>query len=79
MKGRNKETSATETDMIVVTFPSQKLKAWQKMRLEGTIGKCPEEQRVAASQIHEGSAVSAAASMSVSQAEIFLCEVQTRK
>ena len=63
--------------MIVVTLPSQKLKAWQKMRLEGTIGKWPEAQRVEAPKINSGSAVAVAASISVSQAEIILCEVQT--
>ena len=54
MKGRNEDTSAAETDMIVVNLPSQKLKAWQKLRLEGTIGKWPESQRVAAPQINGG-------------------------
>ena len=37
----NKDTSATEIDMIVVTLLSQKLKAWQKLWLEGTIVKWP--------------------------------------
>ena len=69
---RNEETSAAEIDMSVVTLPYQKLKAWQKLRLEGKIGKWPESQRVAAPQINAGSVVVAAASMSVSQAEIFI-------
>ena len=59
------ETNAAETDMSVVTIPSKKLKAWQKLRLEGTIGKWTEEERVAAPQINSGSKVAAAASMSV--------------
>ena len=71
MKEINEDTSSAETDMSVATLPSQKLKVWQKMRLEGTIGKCPEAQRVAAPQINAGLAVSAAASLSVSQSEIF--------
>ena len=49
MEGINKETSAAEIVMSVVTLPSQNLKAWKKLRLEGTIGKWPEAQRVAAS------------------------------
>ena len=47
VKGRNQEKSAAEIDMSVVTLPYQKLKAWQKMWLEGTMGKWPEAQRVA--------------------------------
>ena len=54
VKGLNEETSAAETDMSVVTLPYQKLKTWQKLRLEGTIGKWPEAQRVAATQINAG-------------------------
>ena len=65
-KGRNEDTSSVETDMTVVTPPSQKLKSWQKLRLEGTIVKWPEAQKVAAPQINVGSAVTAAASLSVS-------------
>ena len=65
VKGRNRHTSAAETDMSVVTLPSQKFKAWQKMRLEVTIGKWTEEQRVASPQINSGSAVEAEASFSV--------------
>ena len=68
-KGRNEDTSAAETDMTVVTLPFQKLKSWQKLRLEGTIEKWPESQRVAAPQINAGSVVAAAVSLSVSQAE----------
>ena len=71
MKGRNQDTSAAETDMTVVTLPSQKLKSWQKLRLEGTIGKWSEAQRVATPQINTGSVVVAAASLSVPQAESF--------
>ena len=54
VKGRNEETSASETDMSVVTQPSQKLKAWQKLRLEGKIGKWLESLRVVATQINVG-------------------------
>ena len=49
MKGINKETSAKETDISVVTLPSQKLKSWQKMRLERKIGKWIEAHMVSAS------------------------------
>ena len=42
VKGRNEETSAAETDMSVVTLPNQKLKACQKLRLEGTISNWSE-------------------------------------
>ena len=42
VKGRDEDTSAAETDMTVVTLPYQKLKSWQKLWLEGTIGKWPE-------------------------------------
>ena len=42
VKGRNEETSAAETDMSVVTLPYQKLKACQKLRLEGTISNWSE-------------------------------------
>ena len=71
VKVRNEDKSSADTDMSVVTLPSQKLKAWQKLRLEGTIGKWTEVERVAAPQIITGSAVAAAASLSVSQAKIF--------
>ena len=71
MKVRNQDTSVAETDMTVVTLPSQKLKSWQKLRLEGTIGKWIEAHRVATPQINTGLAVAAAASLSVSQAERF--------
>ena len=57
--------------MSVVTLPYNKLKSWQKLRLEGAIGKWPEAHRVTEPQINAGSAVAAAASLSVSQAEIF--------
>ena len=33
VKGINKDKSATETDMTVVTLPHKKLKSWQKMQL----------------------------------------------
>ena len=79
MKGRNKETSAAETDMSVVTLPSQKLKSWKKLRLEVTIGKWLRAQRVAAPHINTGSEVAVAVPMSVSQDERFLCEKKTRK
>ena len=52
VKGRNEETSASETEMSVVTLPFKKLKAWQKLRLEGTIAKWPEAQKVASPQIN---------------------------
>ena len=71
VKGRNEETSAKETDMNVVTLPSQKLKSWQKLSLEGTIEKWLKAQRVAVTYINSGSGVAAAASFSVSQVEIF--------
>ena len=71
MKGRNKDTSAAETDMTVVTLPSQKLKSWQKLWLEGTVGKWPEARRVSATQINAISEVAVAASLSVSQVESF--------
>ena len=60
--------------MSVVTLPYQKLKAWKKLRLEVTIGKWPEAQGVAASRINFGSVVVVAASMLVSQAEIFFMQ-----
>ena len=47
-KERNEYTSVVETDMSVVTLRSKKLKYWQKLRLEGTIGKWTEVQRVVA-------------------------------
>ena len=62
MKGRHEDTIASKTDMTVVTLQYQKLKSWQKLRLEGTIGKWPEAQRVAAPQINSGLAVTATAS-----------------
>ena len=71
MKGINEYTSAAEIDTSVVTLPSQKLKVWQKLRLEGKNGKWPEAQRVESPQINAGSAATSAASLSVSQAEIF--------
>ena len=61
VKGRNEETSAAETDMSVVTLPSQKFKAWQKLLLGGTIDHWQEAQRVAVPQINTGSAVAVAA------------------
>ena len=66
VKKRKEDKSAAETDMSVVILPSQKLKAWHKLRLEGKIGKWTEAQRVAEPQINEGSAVSAAESLSLS-------------
>ena len=36
-KGRNENKSVAEIDMTVVTLLYQKLKAWQELRLEGTI------------------------------------------
>ena len=71
VKERNEETSTVETDMTVVTLSYQKLKSCQKMRLEGTIVKCPESQRVSTPQINTRSAVAEAASLSVSQADSF--------
>ena len=66
VKGINEDASTTETDMTVVTFPAQKLKSWKKLWFEVKIGKWPEAQRVATPQINIGSAVAAAASLSVS-------------
>ena len=77
VKGRNEDTSAAQTDTTVVTLPYQKLKYWQKLWIEGTIGKWLEAQRVAATHINEGFAVAATALLSVSQAESFLCELKT--
>ena len=71
VKGRNEYTSAAETDIPVVTLPSQKLKSCQKLRLEGTIGKCTKAQWVATPQINTGLEVAEAALLSVSQTEIF--------
>ena len=36
-KGGNEDTRAAETYISVVTLPSQKLKAWQKLWLEGKL------------------------------------------
>ena len=74
VKGRSEETSSTETEMRVVTLPSQNFKYWQKLRFEGTIGNWTEAQRVTAPQINSGSAVEAVASMSmsVSQTNFFV-------
>ena len=47
VNGRNEDASATETDMSMLTLTYHKLKYWQKMWLEGTMGKWPEAQRVA--------------------------------
>ena len=69
-EGRNEDTSSLETDMSIVTLPYQKLKGWKKLRFEEQFGKFPEAHRVSAPQINSGSAVAAAASLSVSQAEI---------
>ena len=62
-KRRNEDKSAAETYISMVTLLSQKLKYWQKLRLEGKIGKCPEAHKVAAPQIDAGSSVAAAASL----------------
>ena len=62
VKGRNEDTNAAETDMTVVTLPYQKLKYWQNLRLEVTIGKWSYPHRVATPQINTGSAVAAAES-----------------
>ena len=71
MKVRNEDTSAAETDMSVVTLPYKKFKSWQKLRLEGTIGKWTESQRLATPHINAGSVVVAEASLSVSQSKSF--------
>ena len=60
VKGRNEDTSAAEIDKILITLPYQKLKAWQKLRIEGTIGKWLEAQRMAAPHINLGLAVTVA-------------------
>ena len=39
MKRINEDTSAAETDMTMVTLPYKKLKSWQKLWLEVTIGR----------------------------------------
>ena len=75
MKGRNEDTSASETDTSMVILPSQKLKSWKKLRLEGKIGKWTKAQRMAARQINSGLAMTSAASLSVSQAESFFVQV----
>ena len=67
MKGRNEDTSAAGTYMSVVTLPSQMFKAWHNLRLEGTIGKWQEEQKVTAPKINAGLAVASAASFSLLQ------------
>ena len=77
MKGRNEDTSPAQTDRTMVTLPYQKLTYWQKLWIEGTIGKWLEAQRVAAIQINEGLAVAATTLLSVSQAERFLSELKT--
>ena len=74
MKGRNEETSATETDMNVVTLTYQKLKAWHKLRFEETIGKWTEAQSVSAPQINAIAAITVVASMSVSHNKIYLVQ-----
>ena len=79
MEGTNKETSAVETDTSTVTLPSQKFKSRKNLRLEGKIGKWQEAQSVKAPQIHTGSAMEAALSMSVSQAERFFAQTLLTK
>ena len=74
MKGINEDTSSAETYMTMVNLPSQKLKSWQKLRLEGTIRKWPKAQRVETPQIKTGLVVAAAMSLSVSQAESFFVQ-----
>ena len=74
MRGRNEDTSVAETDMTAVTLPSQKLKSWQKLRFEVTIGKWLEAQRVASLQINSVSAMAAAASLPVSQDKRFFVQ-----
>ena len=62
--------------MSVVTLPYKKFKAWQKMRLERKIVKWPEAQTVVTTHINVGSAVAAASSMAVSQAERIVVQVE---
>ena len=57
--------------MIVVTLASRKMNVWQKLRLEGVIGKWPEAQQLKSPQKNAVSVVVSAASTSVLQAEIF--------
>ena len=77
IKGINEDTSAAETDITVVTLPSQNFKSRQKLRLDGTIGKWLEAQRVAEPQINSGLVVVAVTSFLASQAKSFLWEVKT--
>ena len=57
--------------MIVVTLASRKMNVWQKLRLEGVIGKWPEAQQLKSPQKNAVSVVVSAASTSVLQAERF--------
>ena len=76
LQGRNKDTSAAETKKLaVVTLPTQKLKEWMKLQLMGTLGEWPVDQ-TAVIHHNAGAAVTAAASMTPSQAESFLCKAQ---
>ena len=71
LQGRNMNTSLAETKHLsAVTLPSQKLKEWCKLRLEGTLGKWPVEKTEVVHH-NAGAAVAAAASMTPSQAESF--------
>ena len=71
LQGRNKDTSLAETkNLAAVTLPSQKLKEWMKLRLEGTLGKWPVDKTEVVHH-NAGAAVAAAALMTTSQAESF--------
>ena len=61
VKVRNEDTSASEIYMTVENLPSQKLKYWQKLQLEGTVGNWPEAQRAETPQKNIESVVAAAA------------------
>ena len=78
VKEINEEKSAAETDMSVVTLPSQKLKAWHKLWLDRKIYRWAKAQRVAAPQINVGSEVAASVSMSVSQDKSFFVQGENR-
>ena len=75
VKGRNEDTRAKKRHDRG-NHPISRVQILEKIRLEGTIGKWTEAQRVAAPQINAGSEVTAAKSLSVSQSESFLCEVK---
>ena len=73
MNVRNVEKSAAETDISVVTLPSQKLKAWKKMRLEETILQVAESPEGGRTSYKYGiSGVSSGVNVSVTVRKIFV-------